>query len=74
MATVRLDGEAAELTTETTSIDLYRPHRTLLRNFTLRPRDLNAGAHTLEFVFSGASDAVARPELGIDFVWVQEVR
>ncbi len=73
-ANLQLDGEAAELTTETTAIDLYRPYRTLLRNFTLKPRELNTGAHTLEFVFDGANDAVDRPELGIDFVWVQEIR
>jgi hypothetical protein len=73
-ASVRLDGESAELRTETTMFDLYRPYRTLLRNFTLQPRELSVGTHTLEFVFDGADEAVDRPELGIDFVWVQEVR
>jgi hypothetical protein len=73
-ATLRFDGEAAELTTDTTSIDLYRPHRTLLRNFTLKPRELTAGAHTLEFVSDGGNESVSRPEVAVDFVWVQEVR
>ncbi|MFC1640255.1 glycoside hydrolase family 172 protein [Gemmatimonadota bacterium] len=73
-ATMQFDGESAELTTETTTIDFYRPHRTLLRNFTLKPRDLTAGTHVLEFIYDGADEGVDRPELGIDFVWVQEVR
>jgi hypothetical protein len=73
-ATMRFDGESAVLTTDTTAIDLFRPFRTLLRNFTLQPRALEAGTHTLEFVFDGGGEGVERPELGIDFVWVQEVR
>lgn len=73
-ASVRLDGEAAELTTETSTIDLHRPYRTLLRNFTLQPRELTAGTHVLEFRFDGAGEEIDRPEMGIDFVWVQEIR
>jgi len=71
---VRWDGEPAELTNGTSSIDLNRPHRTLLRNYTLRQREIAAGTHVLEFVFSGAPSRVRRPEIGIDFIWVQEVR
>jgi len=73
-AEVKWDGEAAELTTGASSVDLYRPHRTLLRNYTLRQREVAAGTHVLEFVFTGAPAEVERPEIGIDFVWVQEVR
>ena len=73
-AAMRLDGESAELTTETTTVDLYRPYRTLLRNFTLLPREFTAGTHTVEFVYEGAEEGINRPELGIDFVWVQEIR
>lgn len=71
---VKWDGEPAELTTEGSTVDLYRPHRSLLRNYTLRQRQLSAGTHTLEFVFEGAPGEVARPEFGIDFVWVQAIR
>ncbi|MFH1765206.1 MAG: glycoside hydrolase family 172 protein [Gemmatimonadota bacterium] len=67
------DGEAATLTTGGSTVDLHRPHRTLLRNFTLSPRQLSAGAHTLEFLYEGAAAGVARPEVGLDFVWVQKV-
>ena len=73
-ASIRLDGEVAELTDESRTIDLYRPYRTLLRNFTLGPRELVAGSHVLEFVYDGSDEGVERPELGIDFVWVQEIR
>ena len=71
---VLLDGDSAELTSETSTIDLYRPFRTLLRNFTLHPRVLAAGTHVLEFRFEGAGEDIDRPEMGVDFVWVQEVR
>ena len=67
------DGEPADLTTGSSDVALYRPHRTLLRNFTLRPRHLTAGPHTLEFLYEGAPAGVARPEIGLDFVWVQKV-
>jgi hypothetical protein len=71
---VKWDGEPAELTNGTSSIDLNRPNRTLLRNYTLRQREISAGTHVLEFVFTGAPSRVRRPEIGIDFVWVQERR
>jgi hypothetical protein len=71
---VRWDGEAAELTNGASSVDLFRPHRTLLRNYTLTQRQVAAGTHVLEFVFTGAPAEIERPEIGIDFVWVQEVR
>jgi hypothetical protein len=71
-ARVMWDGEPA-LSTETSSVDLHRPHRILLRNFTLPTRQLTVGTHTLELLFDGAPEWVQRPEIGIDFVWVQEV-
>ena len=70
---VRWDGEPGELTTGATTVDFYRPHRTLLRNFTLRPRHLTAGTHALDLVFEGAPADVKRPELGLDFIWVQKI-
>ena len=69
---VRWDGELAELTSGATAADLHRPYRTLLRNFTLRQRNIAAGTHVLEFIFTGAPAGVERPEIGLDFVWVQE--
>jgi hypothetical protein len=71
---LRWDGEPVTLANGSETVDLYRPYRTLLRNYTLRPRGITAGAHTLELLFDGAPDDVTRPEIGIDFVWVQEVR
>ncbi|NIM52870.1 MAG: DUF2961 domain-containing protein [Gemmatimonadales bacterium] len=73
-AQVKWDGEPAQLTAGTSTVDLHRPHRTLLRNYTLRQQQLTAGTHILEYVFDGAAPGVRRPEFGIDFVWVQEVR
>lgn len=74
MAQVRWNGEPAELRSETSTVDLYRPHRTLLRNHTLKQQPLGAGTHILEFVYQGAKEGIDRPEIGIDFVWVQEIK
>ena len=73
MAQVRWDGEPARLTSGGSTIDLYRPHRTLLRNFTLEQRQLSAGTHALDLVFDGADGGVESAEIGIDFVWVQKI-
>ncbi len=73
VARVNWDGEPAQLRTGSSTIDLYRPHRTILRNFTLERRQLSVGTHTLELVFEGAEEGVERPEIGIDFVWVQKL-
>jgi hypothetical protein len=74
--TVRVlwNGEPVELGGGSAGVDLYRPYRTLLRNFRLPSQELSAGTYTLEFVFDGAPEDVTRPEIGIDFVWVQEVQ
>jgi hypothetical protein len=66
------DGSPIELTSGTSAVDLYRPYRTLLRNFTLRQQHLTAGSHTLELLYEGAPAGVARPEVGLDFVWIQK--
>jgi hypothetical protein len=70
---VRFAGEPAPLQSGDSTVNTYRPHRTLLRDYALEPRRLTAGAHTLAFVFQGAPDDVQRPAIGIDFVWVQKV-
>ena len=46
----------------------------LLRDYTMSQRSLTAGTHTLAFVFDGASEGILRPEIGIDFVWVQRIQ
>ena len=53
-------------------IDLNQPYRYLLRNFTMPTTELDAGWHTLILKFEGAPDSVERPEIGVDFVWVQK--
>jgi hypothetical protein len=68
------DGEPTAVgAIESGIVDLHRPHRVLLRNFTLPTRSLAAGEHTLEFRYEGRSDEARRPEIGLDFVWVQTV-
>jgi hypothetical protein len=72
-AQVRWDGDAAQLRSGDSGIDLYRPYRTLLRNFTLQQMRMTAGTHTLELVYDGAAEPIEMPELGIDFIWVQKI-
>jgi len=53
-------------------VDLYRPFRILLRNFTLPPMELEPGEHTLTLKYEGAEAQVKKPEIGIDFIWIQK--
>jgi len=68
------DGAAAALASGDSTVDLRVAGRTILRDFYLRPMRLTAGPHDLALVFDGAAPEVARPAIGIDFVWVQGVR
>jgi hypothetical protein len=69
---VALDDRFTSLTNNEKIIDLYRPYRTLLRNFTLPATDLEPGRHTLVLKFEGAPQGLERPEIGVDFIWVQK--
>jgi len=70
---VRWNGAPANLTTGASVVDLYRPYRTLLRDFSLQAQHLVPGTNTLELVYPGAVGGVEEPEVGLDFVWVQKV-
>ncbi len=71
---IRWDGAPTALASGDSVLDLRLPDRTVLRDFYFRPPRVVAGTHTLTFVFDGAAPEVARPAIGLDFVWVQEVR
>jgi hypothetical protein len=68
------DGAAVPLASGDSVADLQVSGRTILRDFSLRPMRLAAGAHDLALVFDGAAPEVPRPAIGVDFVWVQAVR
>ncbi len=68
-----LDGSPAGGTAEPVTIDLYDPFRTLSRTFSLEPAELAAGDHTLILEYRGSRTGAARPEIGLDFVWVQKL-
>ena len=70
---VRVDGQSVELSQDRESINLFRPYRTLLRNFGLPAVEWRTGDHTLTLEFLGAEKAVADPKIGIDFIWLQPV-
>ncbi len=67
-----LDGEKIVTSRKKDILDLYRPYRILLRNFTLPALDLEAGRHMLTLKFEGANPQVEEPEIGIDFLWIQK--
>ncbi len=67
-----LDGEKITLNNKREILDLYRPFRTLLRNFTLTAQPLEAGRHILSLKFEGENPQVDGPEIGIDFLWIQK--
>ncbi len=59
------------IATDDRPIDLYCPHRNLLRNFFFESMVLDAGEHTLSVEYIGAEHGLHSPEIGIDFFWVQ---
>jgi len=71
--TAWLDGLPAGRTGNSEMIDLYDPFRTLLRTFSLEPAELSPGEHTLIIEYKGDRAEVVRPEIGLDFVWVQKL-
>ncbi len=70
---MRLNGEPITLRGRQEQIDLHRPFRTLLRNFALQDQELAKGRHILILEYLGAPSVVERAEIGIDFIWIQEV-
>lgn len=68
-----LDGLPAGGTGKPETIDLHDPFRTLLRTFSLEPADLSPGEHMLIIEYQGADAGISRPEIGLDFVWVQKL-
>lgn len=54
-------------------INLFDPFRTLLRTYSLKPVDLTPGEHVLVLEYKGTDGPSARPEIGVDFIWVQKV-
>jgi len=71
---VFLDGQPLLKTDDSQTIDLYRPFRTLLRNFTFKPVVLTEGNHTLTLEYRGATERAGLPEIGIDFIWIQDIQ
>ncbi len=67
-----IDGRPAGPDAKPLAVDLFDPFRTLLRTFSLEAEDLAPGPHTLVLEYAGADERVARPEIGLDFVWVQK--
>ncbi len=66
-----LDDKPLQLENRSDTVDLYRPYRTLLRRVALLPGELTAAVHTLTLEWKDATGRVASPEVGIDFIWVQ---
>jgi len=67
-----MDGKPAVLSSGLTAIDLYRPFRTLLRNFTLQEMELDQGRHELTAVYEGSEHNTGDIKIHIDFFWIQD--
>lgn len=72
MISFSLDGKKLLLEDSTEDVNLYRPYRTLLRSIALKIVELQTGKHTLTLEWESAPDDVTNPEVGIDFIWVQQ--
>ncbi len=69
---ILVDGQPTPLSNKKRIVDLYRPFRTLLRNFTLPPMEFEPGEHKLTLKFEGAEPQLEKPKIGVDFIWIQE--
>lgn len=67
-----VDGTQAVLSSKQEILDLYRPFRKLLRNYTFPVSEFSAGRHALTMRFEGAGSQIENPEVGVDFLWVQK--
>jgi hypothetical protein len=54
-------------------IDLHRPFRTVLRDFSLKPVELAKGEHKLIIEYRGGAPGVSSPEISLDFIWVKKI-
>jgi hypothetical protein len=59
---------------EPEAIDLYRPFRTLSRDFTVYEGALTSGPHEVELEFLKNGPDVEKAAIGLDFLWIQPVR
>lgn len=73
MVSIQLNGKSILLRDKNEQIDLYRPYRTLLRNFALQDQNLQSGDHFLALIYAGSNEKVKQPEVGIDFIWIQKI-
>ncbi len=71
---MKLDNKPVNLSNKKDIINLYRPYRTLLRNFRLETRELEPGKHKITLIYKGADEKVDNAEAGIDFIWVQDIK
>jgi hypothetical protein len=68
-----LEGGPGRVACKPITIELHEPFRTLLRTFSLEPADLPTGDYTLVVKFASTGPGIARPEIGLDFIWVQKL-
>jgi hypothetical protein len=68
----QIDGKPVILSNDIKKIDLYRPFRTLLRNFSFQNMDLSSGQHELTVVFEGNEHNIQDSKISIDFFWIQD--
>ncbi|MGE5296997.1 MAG: glycoside hydrolase family 172 protein [Solirubrobacterales bacterium] len=67
-----LDDQLLPVGGDAASIDLRCPYQTLLRSIDLKPTELRAGDHVLAVESLDEPGSAGRPEIGIDFIGVQD--
>jgi hypothetical protein len=70
---IRIDGRPLSLEGGDATIDLHCPFGTELRDFVSEPVELVKGVHTVDFEFKDTGKTKGRPEIGLDFIWIQKV-
>lgn len=69
---VRVNDRKLDCGQENGVIDLYVPHRTLLRDFASEPVFLEPGKQTLVLRFEGRAEGSSGNGIGLDVVWIQK--
>lgn len=66
-----LDGKKIGFGGNAGVVDLHVPYRTLLRNTSANPVEIDKGDHALTLQYEGSAEGAAGT-IGIDFIWVQK--
>lgn len=70
--TLLVNGGETGFGNDGTAVDLYRPYRVLSRVYSTAQLALDSPSAELTLRYEGARSGLERPEIGIDYIWIQK--